>query len=434
MKSVGWVCAALAVSGLAACGGGGGGDKTETLYVSFGYGSASVSVRQTLNLQPDIDGLGDRVPRCAIAAGALPPGVVLGSNCAISGAATAAGTYDATVRLTSSGVKGFVDASTQFVVDDPTPTLAVNAGNDRGLPGQWRVGLGGTLDAGPLVQVGGPVPRAGDVLTFHVVDGGLPGGMVLNDGDGSVDGSAQAYGTSGAEIVVTLRRNGVDYTSSAVAVTIDVLAPALGLSYGSCDATWGVPVSCLPTITAAPIAGSTLAFSAPGVPLGFAVDGLSGALYGTPATLLRELVTITAVWTLPDGDTQVNSVNVSLRTSGPVPLYLASAEDLGVASGPDASPDGLGGNVVGLVAGQAFEIPVDLVSGARDGDDYGWALVQSDPNFPLPAWVSIDAQGTLRGTPPPQAVGVPQYWTLRFIAQRAGQSLTIDKRWTASVR
>lgn len=428
----GW--AVLAVCGLAACGGGGGERERETLYVSFGYINANVSVRQAVTMEPSIAGLGARQPICALSSGALPPGVVLSTNCVIAGAATAPGTYSFTVRLTSNGVEGFVETTAQVMVDDPTPALASTNGNDQGLPGKWRMTLGDTWTGGAITQVSAYAPQAGDVLTYRVASGSLPAGLALSPSNGTIGGAAAAFGSTAMTIALTLRRNGVDYVTPVAPITINVVEPSLGLAYGSCDASWAVLISCLPTTTAPPIAGATLAFSSSSLPPGFSLNAITGELSGTPATILRLLVPITATWTLPDGRINIVSVDVNLSTAGLAPVYAASGAVTGVASGPLPSPDGLGGNVVGLVAGQTFSIPIDRIAGARTGDAYAYELVQMDPAFVLPAWITVDAQGTLRGTPPAGAVGVPQYWTLRFTTQRSGLTLVLRQNWAATVQ
>src|SRR5688572_25784633 len=89
---------ALAAAVLTGCGGGGAGSSAttdsdlvdNTLYVSLTYGSATVPLFGASTVTPTASGFQGRTPRCSLASGSLPPGMVLNADCSITGRPTSA--------------------------------------------------------------------------------------------------------------------------------------------------------------------------------------------------------------------------------------------------------------------------------------------------------------------------------------------------------
>jgi hypothetical protein len=438
----GWLqraCLAVLVL-LAGCGGGGGGgadpvDDDGVIYVEFGYEATAASVRQAVTISPHITGLDGRQPVCSLAGGDLPPGMVISTDCTIGGTPIAAGDYAVVVRLTTPGVEGFIDGSASIAIDDPTPSLAAKQGNDPAQTVRWRAFVGSAWLGGAVVELSNYTARAGDLLTYAVTSGAPPHGLAFDPATGALSGVTSTYGSFSFTVVATLRRNGIDYaTEPAVPVVINVVEDAVLLEYAACDAIWAMPVSCAATFNTQPIAGAAVQFGAAALPPGFSLNPATGTFSGTPATLLSELVPITAAWTLPDGRVVDLATQINLHTTGVSPIYGQSPGVTGVVSGP--LPDGgLGAVTAGLASGQAFWIPPTAIVISQSGDAYLFQLVQRDANFVVPSWISIDpATGVLSGTPPSGAVGVTHYWSVRMTTQRNGLTLVVQRDWSATVQ
>ena len=85
----------LFAAALSACGGGGGGGSgsgsdDNNLYVNVAYGNATMQLFSASTIVPTLSGFQGRTPHCNVDSGTLPPGVVMNSDCSLSGRPTAA--------------------------------------------------------------------------------------------------------------------------------------------------------------------------------------------------------------------------------------------------------------------------------------------------------------------------------------------------------
>lgn len=118
----------------------------------------------------------------AVTAGALPPGLALSAAGVLSGTPSTPGTFNFTVRASSTAPTGApLTASSDF-------TMAVNPTNLT-LTAELPFGWSGEPYSGRLSATGATPP-----YTFSIVSGALPDGLFLNAATGVISGSAQSPG------------------------------------------------------------------------------------------------------------------------------------------------------------------------------------------------------------------------------------------------
>ncbi|MCE9657936.1 MAG: putative Ig domain-containing protein [Burkholderiales bacterium] len=417
--------------------GGGGGVGTETLYVEFAYPTNSTIgvLRVPLTSTPHLDGLEGHSPHCALSAGALPPGLTLADNCVISGAPQAAGTFAFTVRLTASGVKGSVEASGGFTISDPSPVLTTVRGTvfvvDASIDQQFTIGLpvGLAQTLGPL-----PSPDPGDVMTFAVVSGTLPPGMVIDPATGGLTGTPTQLGRSTFNIGATLQRSGIVYTSNATPVVVYVSPVVAQVTYPSCPAVWAVAWTCAPTVAGLPPGATVGAYSAVAIPAGFAIDPATGTLSGTPvAPGDLQFVAQTSV-TLADSLSYVMTPVAFLARAAPSPSWGSNDGDTSNMTGvivafPTQPTFGPGLATIWLTVNQPFTVDIVAVNGSLPGDLRTFSIVPY-ADHPLPSWVTIDPlTGRLQGAPPPSIASGFAMFTVNLATTRNGRTASRTYVW-----
>jgi len=376
-------------------------------------------------VSPTLQGLEGNAPTCTLRAGALPPGVSLnGATCALSGAATQAGQYSFTVRLTAAGVTGSIDAATTVEVTDPTPTLAVANPSPYGLADFSMATL---FDFGhrSLVALASYNAQPGDVVTYAISSGSLPPGLTLNAADGSASGTTTGYGKYSVDVVGTLSRRGISYTTAAVTVTFDVSTGLLLVQYPmTCSVPIGTELMCgPPTSNFVPFPGASLTYSASGLPTGVSIDPASGTVDGIALT-----DSLTATELLSDGSSKLSSIQLTLQARLPYPSYSWRSGTTGTAIGTP-HPTGAG-ETVSLSPGIPFRLPM-WVASPLGGDVYSFALLPLNGSTPLPSWVAIDATtGDIFGTPPSGSGTV--YWVVQMTTVRLGQQYVTPVMFVAS--
>lgn len=233
---------------------------------SLPNGSSGVAYYQTL-----VSAGGDGLVTWGLAAGSLPPGLVLNSSGAISGTPTGTGTYNFTVR-----------AMDQW---NPTPSMQTRALSIT-VPQPLAIATT-SLPAGMVAKTysaavnatGGAPP-----YTWSVVSGALPGGLALSGS--TISGTPTTAGTFGFTIRATdagsqaanqalsiIIRPALTITTGAAlpnAISGVAYSTSLGASGGASPYTWSVVSGSLPpgltlsggSITGTPSAAGSYNFTA----------------------------------------------------------------------------------------------------------------------------------------------------------------------------
>ena len=154
-----------------------------------------------------------------LSSGALPPGISLASNGAISGVSTASGIFNFTVTATDSTTGGTYTGSQSYAVNVGAPTIAVT-------PASLTAAAVGTPYSETLAASGGTAP-----YSFTLSAGALPAGISLAS-DGTLSGTATAAGSFNFTVdVQDSSGGGGPFTGSAsysltVGAAFVTLAPA----------------------------------------------------------------------------------------------------------------------------------------------------------------------------------------------------------------
>ena len=276
--------------------------------MQISYGSLAADLFTTVRSVPTVGGLNGNPARCAVTAGALPPGVSLASDCSIGGAPTQTGAYGATVTVTVDGFNG--SASAPVAVTITGPTLQKIKDPSAGSADQ-QLRLLAPVSSLQIVRLPSGVglysAQGGDTLGYAVASGTLPAGLTLN-ADGTLSGTPTAFGASTASIALTIARAGLTFTTAPVAVAFSTVEAPFTLSYFDCcvSAFVGDTVDMHPTSTHVAVPGATSRFTidASSAPAGLALDPLTGVYSGRLSTAGSAFsVAITQTVTYPDGTT-----------------------------------------------------------------------------------------------------------------------------------
>ncbi|GEN13525.1 Putative Ig domain-containing protein [Myxococcus fulvus] len=280
-----------------------------------------------------------------LASGALPSGISLSTQGALSGTPSTTGSHAITLRV--SDTNGRTDSrALALIVEAPLS-----------LSGTLVDGYAGTSYSSALTAAGGRAP-----FTWSIASGALPSGLTLSPDNGLVTGT---LGTSAASATVTLRvtdaasRSATQQATLSIyalpSVTTDLLPPAtlgqpystqLAASGGKAPFTWSIATGALP---------SGLSLSASGV--------ISGTTNASPTTFTARAT---------DANGRFADKSLSLTTIYP-PLAVTTT------TLPDAT------------VGQSYSVTL-TASGGK-------APLRWSTQGTLPAGLSLSTTGTLSGTP-----------------------------------
>jgi hypothetical protein len=293
------------------------------------------------------------------AATGLPAGLVIDAGTGvISGSPTAFGTFF--VGLTATNASGSV--SQQLVINiDPPLNAPVYSGPTTPSATQ---GVAFTF-----------TPAFGTVTAPYALVGTLPTGLTFNAATGVISGTATQTGS----FPVTLSATNAGGTTTVPLTIVINAAPAAPVMTGLAPASGrvGVAFNLTLTSTGTPAASS---YSATGLPPGLLLNAGTGAITGTPTSFGSFEVQVKATNTVGTGPTAILLINVAPAANAPV-----------ITSAPVAP-----GQV-----GQAFNYAL-----TANNSPTAFGITTGT----LPAGLTLNADGTITGTPLLAAQGETRVW------------------------
>ncbi len=313
---------------------------------------------------------GDGSPTFAVILGAIPDGLALATNGAITGTPTAEGTFNFTIQARGGGQEVFANFSVTIGTQTLPPLIA-----DVTLP---------TAMVGVAYSEALTATRGDGSFTWSQNGGSLPPGIGLSFA-GIVLGTPTQAGTYtfGAQALSA----GLTGVGQITVTVIDLLQITTA---GLPGATVGGAYSATLTATGG---NGTNTWSATGLPAGLTLS-TAGVISGTPATAGSNSLSITVT----SGDGQTANKTLPLVVSNALTVTTASLAD---------------GQV-----GVAYTAALAATGGTGSTT---WALASGS----LPAGLALSAAGTISGTP--SAVGSSTFTVQATSgdAQTATKSLTI---------
>lgn len=252
----------------------------------------------------------------AVTSGSLPPGVSLSSGGALSGKATATGTYNFTITATDSSTgTGPFSGSRAYSWTINAPTMSANPVSGSNLSGSALSAFSQSF-----MPSGGNGPYSYGIV---INSGSMPSGLIFSTATGTLSGTPMSAGT-------------VNFTVTAIDATTGAGAPF------SVSGTYNLTIGA-PTVVVAPAGGIaspaigtaySLTFTASGAthPYGFVISagalpaGLSlssaGVLSGTPTAAGTFNFTVQATDANLFAGTRAYSFTIAPPTLGVVPATL----------------------------------------------------------------------------------------------------------------
>ena len=291
---------------------------------------------------------------CTIISGALPPGLNLGTACAVSGTPTTQGTNTVMVKAT--------DGSNPQQSTSGPETITISA-----------AGATLTISSPPGATVGTPytgtIPVTGGTGPYSctLVSGNLPNGLMLGSGC-AITGTPTTTGNPTVMVKATDSSQPMNNTTGPVTVTVTGATSTLTLSSPP-PATVGTPYT--GTI---PVSGGTGPYScminSRTLPTGLAL-GANCAISGTPTTAGSSTVNVTAT----------DSSNPKGTTTGPV---VVTVNPISLLTLNGSLPNGMVG------------VPYTQTLHAAGGvGPYTYAITAGA----LPLGLNLSTGGVVSGTP-----------------------------------
>jgi len=201
--------------------------------------------------------------------GSLPPGISLGTNGILSGAATGNGAYDFTVVATDSIQQS---AQSHFSITiNPVPIIQTNS-----LPS----GTVGAAYTQALSMTGGTAP------VVWSTSGGLPPGLTFSTVTGTISGTPTQTGTYSFTVTVTDAAGATSTKSLSLVVnsTLDIATPTTGTGAPTTGVVGSAYSFTLRTNNGG-IAPYTWKVESGALPAGLSIDKNTGIISGTPTTV-----------------------------------------------------------------------------------------------------------------------------------------------------
>lgn len=303
-----------------------------------------------------------------VSSGALPAGLTLSTTGLLSGTPAATGTFIFTVQVADSTT----GAGAPFVVMR-SYTLTVYAPIVSVIPME---GILAPATVGQTNYTQAFTAKGGNgTYTYALTAGALPAGMSLVNG--VLSGVPKAVGSSSFTVTATdsnLFTGGKMYSLAVGAPTITVTPTNPVLSEGMAESGYS-SVSFGATSANGGTAPYTYALTAGALPTGMSL--VNGVLSGTPATSGTFYITVTAT----DANHQTGSREYALTIAPPVVTLTTT-----------------------MLLDAAVGLPYRQVLSATGGS--GTYIYTASG---LPAWLTLEADGTLHGTPATADIGADSF-------------------------
>lgn len=323
----------------------------------------------------------------AVVAGALPPGLSLALDGALSGTPTAAGSYAFTVRATAAG-GCFADRPYSITV--ACPAMAV-------LPATLEDGVVGTPFVRSVSASAGVAPFA-----WTIAAGNLPAGLALDGGTGEISGTPSAVATS----VFTLRATDAYGCTAEETYTLSIFSSPPSSFVGAvtdslCLSTANACVSVPFRFTR----GETAPARGIGVTFRLESSKLALCTPGSPAASVR-----LGSWLSGYSNTQVQvvdrgggSYSVDLALFG-APCGVITGGELFTVDVQSVGGDGTGSiEVTSVVARDCDNGPIGVLPGS--------AALLSIQHAAPPAVADLATDQVLAGNPPGGTTGISLAWS-----------------------
>jgi hypothetical protein len=307
----------------------------------------------------------------SVASGVPPPGLTFSASGAVSGAPTAAGTFNFTVQVTSTnpslGGNSPPVTATQAYTVVIYPVLAIAT----------QTASSGTVGA-PYSQTftatGGAGPSS---YTWSVANGTLPPGLTLS-AQGVLFGTPTASGSFSLTVQVTSQAPTVGAQTTSQAFSIVIAGVSLAITGNLSGGVVGSPYSATLGATGAYGAGTyTFSVTTGALPSGLTLSA-GGALSGTPSAAGTFNFTV-----------QVTSTNPSLGGNSP-PLTATQSVTVVVYPVLAITTQSANSGTVGVSYSQTF-----TATGGGGASTYTWSVASGT----LPPGLTLSAAGVLSGTP-----------------------------------
>ncbi|WP_198137590.1 Ig domain-containing protein [Terriglobus sp. TAA 43] len=232
---------------------------------------------------------------CSVDSGSLPAGLILGSNCAVTGIPTTAGTSTFTVHVTDAASPSNSGSGLITIVINPASAVLVLAS-----PPPATVGL----------PYSGAVSVTGGTAPYHCVlaSGAMPAGLTLGS-DCVINGTPLVAGTTSIGVTATDSTNPANITTATVTVTVQ--APLITLTITAPP----VAVVGVPYVGTILVAGGTAPYQCTLVsgtlPNGLTL-GSNCVITGTPQTPGTSTVGITVTDSANPPNTKTTTVNITV--------------------------------------------------------------------------------------------------------------------------
>lgn len=201
----------------------------------------------------------------SVTSGALPTGIALAANGALSGTPSAAGTFNFTVQAADSSSPQLTATKALSITVIPALSITTSA---------LANGITSTSYSATLASTGGS-----GAMTWSVTVGSLPAGLSLNASTGAITGSPTAAGTSSFTVQAADSGTPQQKVTKALSITViqQLIVSTSSLPTGSVTSLYSATLS-----SSGGVPAVTWSVSVGSLPAGLSLNAATGAITGTP--------------------------------------------------------------------------------------------------------------------------------------------------------